>query len=139
MVKLVLALLSAAGVALGSASQWTTGDAWSAYDAPADGFSAVGAATATCPIALLLPLASVAESCLGDSRVRPESKERGGRNEVAFCGECPLAEPCGLCCRPSICAGSEGGRWPSGGSSLDGCAESYEFDRPRVNAGFGGR
>ena len=46
MVKPVLALLSAAGVALGSASQWTTGDAWSAYDAPADGFSAVGALSA---------------------------------------------------------------------------------------------
>ncbi|KZV59826.1 serine carboxypeptidase [Peniophora sp. CONT] len=43
MVKLVFALLGAAGVALGSSSQWTTGDAWSAYDAPADGFSAVGA------------------------------------------------------------------------------------------------
>ena len=47
MVKPVLGLLSVIGVALGaSPSQWTTGDAWSAYDAPADGFSAVGALSA---------------------------------------------------------------------------------------------
>lgn len=68
-----------------------------------------GLSTEVCVVMLV----GSAVSCLGESTLRLalfESKDKGGRNEVAFCGECPLTDPWALCWRPSICAGSDAGR-----------------------------
>ncbi len=75
----------------------------------------------------------------GESRVSFESNDSGGRKVAELCGDCPLVDPCVLCWSPSIWSGSEAGRWPRGGASPCRGAESYEFDRALVNAGFGGR
>lgn len=85
------------------------------------------------------PVVWTGDSCFGESTAKPfESNDSGGRKVPEFCGEWPFAEPCCLWI-PSIWAGSDCGRCPRGGTSEFGCAESYEFDRMRVNAGFGGR